>query len=274
MGFARFQLAELNTSALLTQGSKVFMQYINYADIVFRSYQFSDKKQDVVARKIEIISSVIDYHRVTARTYLFVGFNPAMLAIADKDVTVTQISEQCLAELKTINPNIKHVPWDHLIIDQDKFDVVVAMDEFLTFAETEELQKRALDQICMLARGLVITTLRDYKNQGFKDREFSLPSVIKTQDSTRIFLEYHDYDMHDRNAWTRSVYEIEGDNINASRGFRCRQMFFKQCAKFSIDAGAHEFLVHKNLMYKSLIKKNYEHVISIKFRQDGHNKSS
>jgi hypothetical protein len=250
------------------------MHYINYTDIVFRSYQFTDKKQDVIARKLEIINAVIDHYRLQARTYLFVGFNPAMLALTDKDVTVTQISDQCLDTLKTLNSKIKHVPWDHLIIDRDQFDVVVAMDEFLTFAETEELQKRALDQICALTRGVAITTLRDYKNQGFKDREFSLPSVIKTHDSTRIFLEYHDYEMHDRNAWTRSVYEIEGNSVQASRGFQCRQMFFKQCAKFSIDAGAQEFLVHKNLMYKSLIKKNYEHVISIKFRQDGHNKSS
>ena len=36
-------------------------------------------------------------------------------------------------------------------------------------------------------------------------------------------------------------------------------------AKFSIDAGANNFYVHKNLMYKSLIKKNYEHVITISF---------
>jgi hypothetical protein len=47
--------------------------------------------------------------------------------------------------------------------------------------------------------------------------------------------------------------------------FARRSMYFKQMAKFSIDAGAKEFYVHKNLMYKSLIKKNYEHVISISF---------
>jgi hypothetical protein len=42
-------------------------------------------------------------------------------------------------------------------------------------------------------------------------------------------------------------------------------MYFKQMANFSITAGARQFYVHKNLMYKSLIKKNYEHVISISF---------
>jgi hypothetical protein len=47
--------------------------------------------------------------------------------------------------------------------------------------------------------------------------------------------------------------------------FARRAMFFKQLAKFSHDAGAVGYNVHKNLMYKSLIKKNYEHVISIRF---------
>jgi hypothetical protein len=250
------------------------MRFINYTDIVFRSYQFTDKKQEAVTRKYEIIKSVLDHYRLQPQSFLFVGFNPAIFAGIGKDITVTQVSDTCLEAIKQINPNIKHVPWDHLIVDRDRFDVVVAIDEFLTFAESEEAQKRTLEQICQLSKVIAITTLRDYKNQGFKDREFSLPSVIKTHDSTRIFVEYHDYDMQDRNAWIRSVYEIEGDNVRANRGFCCRQMFFKQCAKFSIDAGAQEFLVHKNLMYKSLIKKNYEHVISIKFRQDGHNKSS
>jgi len=53
---------------------------------------------------------------------------------------------------------------------------------------------------------------------------------------------------------------------SACRGiYNRRTLFFKQLAKFTMDAGASNFLVHKNLMYKSLIKKNYEHVISIHF---------
>jgi hypothetical protein len=42
-------------------------------------------------------------------------------------------------------------------------------------------------------------------------------------------------------------------------------MYFKQLAKFSTDAGAGGFSVHKNLMYKGLTSKGYEHVITIKF---------
>jgi hypothetical protein len=33
-------------------------------------------------------------------------------------------------------------------------------------------------------------------------------------------------------------------------------------------------LIHKNIMYKSLIKKNYEHVISMRFAKNGYNQSS
>ena len=61
------------------------------------------------------------------------------------------------------------------------------------------------------------------------------------------------------------VYELLGNDANTAGPYNRRSMFFKQMAKFSIDAGAKEFYVHKNLMYKSLIKKNYEHVISISF---------
>jgi hypothetical protein len=111
----------------------------------------------------------------------------------------------------------------------------------------------------------VITTCKDYKNQEFKDREFSIPALIRNSQRTDIFLEFHDHDINDRNSWKTLVYQISNQTLTASDPFARRAMFFKQLAKFSHDAGATGFNVHKNLMYKSLIKKNYEHVISIRF---------
>jgi hypothetical protein len=63
------------------------------------------------------------------------------------------------------------------------------------------------------------------------------------------------------------VYEVAepASSLETYGVFQRRTMFFKQLAKFSMDNGAVNFLVHKNLMYKSLIKKNYEHVVSIQF---------
>ena len=78
-----------------------------------------------------------------------------------------------------------------------------------------------------------------------------------------VFLEYHKYEYSDKNAWTTTVYELQGSNTKSYGPFSRRAMFFKQLAKFNIDAGAQQFYVHKDLMYKSLIRRNYEHVISI-----------
>ena len=251
------------------------MEFIDYAEIGFDAFCFSSKQPEVIRRKREIIDSVNLHYNVNPESVLFVGFNPAMLSYDSKTkITVTHVSDHVLDWLKAKNPQISYLSWDHILPGEDKFDIVVAFDEFLTFARNEIEQQNNLTKICNLAKSTVITTLRDYKNQGFKDREFSIPSVIRGTDATRIYLEYNDYEMHDRNAWVRDVYQIEGDGCVPHRGFQCRQMFFKQCAKFSLDAGAKEFLVHKNLMYKSLIKKNYEHVISIKFGQNGHNNTN
>jgi hypothetical protein len=80
-------------------------------------------------------------------------------------------------------------------------------------------------------------------------------------------LESHDWDLKDRTRWRSHLYEIdEPSSTMKSYGvFERRTMFFKQLAKFSMDAGAMNFLVHKNIMYKSALKKNYEHVVSIQF---------
>jgi hypothetical protein len=140
------------------------------------------------------------------------------------------------------------------------------MDEFFTFADSDQSQQDAIAKICSLATAFVISTIRDYKNQDFKDREFSKPALVRNGSDTKVFLENHDWDLKDRTRWNTMVYEINKDNSMASYGvFERRTMFFKQLAKFSHDAGAVNFLVHKNLMYKSLIKKDYEHVVSIQF---------
>lgn len=250
------------------------MDFIEYSAIGFSAFCYSNKQEEIVKRKKEIVDAVFSYHHAQPKTVLFVGFNPAILSCDSLDITVTQVTDEIVDYLQKKNSKIKHLDWNHMSPEMDKFDAIVAMDEFLTFAETDAAQVSMINKLCNLSKQVVITTLRDYKNQSFKDREFSVPSVVKGEESDRLFLEYHDYDLQDRNAWLRSVYQIQGDQLQTFTGFRCRQMFFKQCAKFSLDAGASDFLIHKNIMYKSLIKKNYEHVISMRFGKDGRNPTS
>ena len=141
------------------------------------------------------------------------------------------------------------------------------MDEYFTFANSDQEQQDKIANICNLATVFAISTIRDYKNQDFKDREFSQPIMVRNGPDKKLFIENHDWDLKDRTLWNSVVYEINPatDNLKTYGMFNRRTMFFKQLAKFSIDAGAVNFLVHKNLMYKSLIKKNYEHVVSIQF---------
>ena len=113
----------------------------------------------------------------------------------------------------------------------------------------------------------MIGTLRDYKNQDFKDREFSMPAVIRNGTANKMYLESHQWSQLDRATWVSSLYEIEQPaQILKTFGLSDRRtLYFKQFAKFASDVNAVGFSIHKNLMYKSLTRKNYEHVISLRF---------
>jgi hypothetical protein len=78
-----------------------------------------------------------------------------------------------------------------------------------------------------------------------------------------LYLEHHKYDFVEKSKWETQVYEITGSNLSVNGPFNRYAMYFKQLAKVSSDLGATGFKVHKNLMYKSLIRKNYEHVITV-----------
>jgi len=243
----------------------MYNDFANYTEISVSALKFNPKTQEVIDKKKEILQSISSHYRSTPTATLFYGFSPLMLGSSAKQIAVTAITDQTKKYLDSLN--IKYVYIKEAELDQYKkqFDWVVVGDEFFTFAKSEQEQMDAMQSICGMAKDLVVTTLRDYKNQEFKDRKFSQPLAVHNQSQTKLFLEYHDYSFADKNSWNTTVYEMTGPVTQVSMPFARRTMFFKQMAKFSIDAGAKEFYVHKNLMYKSLIKKNYEHVISIKF---------
>jgi hypothetical protein len=241
------------------------MTFADYTDAVLSALIFNPRFDDVVARKQEILDGVYRTENLEPTTILFVGFNPAILSCRAKTVAVTEISDQAQAFLKSKNVKFTYIDSADLPKYQKQFQCVVAMDEYFTFADSDQAQQDKIAKICNLATAFVVSTIRDYKNQDYKDREFSQPVSVRNGKDTRIFLENHDWDLKDRTLWDTMIYEIEGSGLKTYGIFDRRTMFFKQLAKFSMDAGAVNFLVHKNLMYKSLIKKNYEHVVSIQF---------
>jgi hypothetical protein len=243
------------------------MTFAIYTDAVLAALKFNPRLNDVVARKQEILDGVYRVENLEPTSVLFVGFNPAILSCQATNLAVTEISEEAQAWLTGRGVKFTYIDPKDLKQHQKAFECVIAMEEYFTFADSDQAQQTAIAQICSLATAFVISTIRDYKNQDFKDREFSQPAMVRNGADTKIFLEAHDWDLKDRTRWNTMVYEIDqpSDAFKSYGVFERRTMFFKQLAKFSIDAGAVNFLVHKNLMYKSLIKKNYEHVVSIQF---------
>jgi hypothetical protein len=243
------------------------MSFSDYTDSVLAALKFNNKQDDVIARKQEILEGVYRTENLEPTSVLFIGFNPTILSCRAKNIAVTEISQVARNFLSNRNINFTYIDPADLHKYKKSFECVIALEEYFTFADSDLAQQQKISDICQLATAFVISTVRDYKNQDFKDREFSQPSLIRNGTSSHIYLEAHDWDLKDRTRWSSSIYEIHRDSGNTTMygPFERRTMFFKQLAKFSIDAGAVNFLVHKNLMYKSLIKKNYEHVVSIQF---------
>ncbi len=239
--------------------------FARYTDAVLSSLRSNSKEQELVNKKQEILTGIFNFYNLIPNSILFVGFNPALLALSNVEIFVTEISESARKFLT--DRKIKHTYINENDLHQYRksFDAVVAVDEYFTFAITDQDQINSVSKICSLAKEFVISTLRDYKNQDYKDREFSIPAVTRLNEDYKIYTEFHNWNTQVRTNWTSKLFEIEGSELEVYGPFDRHTMYFKQLAKFSLDSGADDFVVHKNLMYKSPVKKNYEHVISIRF---------
>lgn len=237
--------------------------YAAYMDTTVNAFIQSAKQKEIINKKVEILTDISAHYNSTPTSILYVGFSPWILKSPVDNFSVTELTPTAKNLLDTYNVKYTYIEHKDLALHKKKFQWVVASDEYLTFASSETEQRNLVKMLSDLASDLVITTLRDYKNQDFKDREFGYPVAIRNSNNTAIFLEHNEYDFNERNSWETKVFQIQNNEFTTYGPFNRRSMYFKQLAKFSIDAGALKFLVHKNLMYKSLIKKNYEHVISI-----------
>ena len=239
--------------------------FATYTELSLTALQFNPKYQEVIDRKKEIVRTVTDHHGSAPTSILFYGFNALMLVTKCDNISITEVTDTTKKFLDGKGIKYTYIDEKDLGTYAKSFSWVMATDEYFTFANSEDHQLGKVQTLSRLAKDLLVTTFRDYKNQDFRDREFSQPLAIRRDGESKVFLEHHEHASHDRNVWKTMVYEMNGQNVTTSGPYNRRSMFFKQMAKFSMDAGAKNFYVHKNLMYKSLIKKNYEHVISISY---------
>lgn len=232
-----------------------------YNDIILDAYQTTSRPDDVGLKKKDLIDQIVHYYALKPTNILFVGFNPAILKMTNANIYVADISDAVAAYLD--RQGVKYQRVDVNNLESKLVDVTVALDEYFTFADSDLTQKSLVNRLADITRQIVITSLKDYKNQDFKEREFSHPVAVKNSSSKKIFFEGYDYDPVDKNLFYGINYILDDEGIMTAGPFTRREMFFKQLAKFCLDAGAKNFLVHKNIMYKNLIKRNYEHLITI-----------
>ena len=239
------------------------MSFEKYSDILLDAYQSITRADDVATKKKEILDELFQYYDTEINSVLFVGFSPGILKIADRKIYLTQASAEVQAFLDQCGIQYTYLDWED--VKKHEFSVVVAVDEYFTFADSDNQQRELVNQLAALTRGFIITTLKDYKNQDYREREFSFPVCLRSENNKKIYFEQYDFDVNDRNVSFGTNYIVDDESVMLVGPFARRAMYFKQLAKFSLDAGAQNFLVHKNLMHKSIIKKNYEHIITIKF---------
>ena len=241
--------------------------FTTIGDVNLLALKNNNRINDVIVKKQTILDSLAQYYNLTPTKILFVGFNSFVLANFPQKIYITAVSEEVKDFLTEQKVNYEYIPEVELMDHRKQFEVVVAVDEFFTFAGDDNQQKDLVAQICNLATDYVITTLRDYKNQDYKEREFSQPTIVKNGSDSVVFLENHTWSQTDRADWNSVIYAIDQQDrsMETFGDFTRRTMYFKQLANFTAAAGAMDFVVHKNLMYKGLIRKNYEHVITITF---------
>ena len=240
-------------------------EFTSLSDGVVAAFTAYQKTRDLITRKQDLLDQVFAYHVITPKSILFLGFDPWILAAwPSKKLSVGLISDDVEKFLVSQGVEFDRIPDENLLDFDISADAVITGDEFFTYCTTEDEQIDKIEIIAEMANMVIVTTLRDYKNLTLRDKEFSQPTAIKNDDGHSVFLEHHNHEYKVKNQWISSIYE-NGEFNRVYGPFQRRPMFFKQLAKFSYDAGAVDFVVHKNLMYKSLLKKNYEHVISVKF---------
>lgn len=232
----------------------------SYNSILLTAFKLNHKRAEVISRKVQLLNNIYEHYDIFPKSELYIGFNPAILTSKANKIFIFGIGTNDFEELKQSITNLQRI--ENLIDIADDVEVAISGDEFYTFFYNEDEQKNFLNDLRSVVTKVCVTTLKDYKNQDFKEREFSFPALVRNDNLSTIFLEHHEHDAKFKNQWNTTIYEITNNKMNMHGPYSKRAVYFKQLAKFAADAGFNNFYVHKNLMYKSMIRKNYEHVIS------------
>jgi hypothetical protein len=207
--------------------------------------------------KVDILQKLFSGLRIQPKTILFTHFNPIVLLL-EKNYNCIVVGEQDLKyayqSSSTFIDSIGQI--------KSTVDVTIALDEYFTYVETENDQRSLLANIKAITRGYLITSLQDYKNNAPHKRNHVESGLY----GETVIVEQSQIDKNNRQNWQSHIYFIENNrDLTVVGPVERRTMYFKQLAKYSADLGGSDYVIQKNLLYRGFFKKNYEHIITMRF---------
>jgi len=206
--------------------------------------------------KYDIIIKIFNTLNIKPRNILFTHFNPLVLFL-EQNYNITVVAEQSIKYSYQSNASFI----DHISQFNGNADVVFALDEYFTYAQTEQEQRNLLNDIKKVIKGYLITTLQDYKNNAPHKRSHVESGVY----GNTIIVEQNTTDKNNKQNWQNNIYFIENNrDLTVIGPVERRTMYFKQFAKYTADVNGSNYIVQNNLLYRGFFRKNYEHIITVK----------
>jgi len=229
-------------------------EFQNYNKTVAAAFNELLRRDELISKKTGNLLRILQDQDI--KTVLHYGYGPTAVGLARHGYQVS------LADHADV-PADEQTLFQHLD-NKLTYDAVIAVDEYFTFANGDEQQQDLINSAFDLTGRVLITTVSDYKNMSENHREFSDPQSYKTQNGQVVYLERNI--KGNRNNWQTKIHKIlESDECITAGPFNRHCLFFKQLARMGDDAGATSFNFQKSMMYKGMLKKSYEHIISINF---------
>jgi len=207
--------------------------------------------------KVEILQKLFGGLQIQPKTLLFTHFNPIVLLLEQHYDCVVVGDQSVKYAFQSSSTFI-----DHIAQIKDTADITIALDEYFTFATTENDQRNLLSDIQKVTSGYLITSLQDYKNNAPHKRNHVESGVY----GDSIIVEQSQIDKNNKQNWQTHIYFIENNrDLTVVGPLDRRTMYFKQLAKYSSDLGGSDYVIQKNMLYRGFFKKNYEHIITVQF---------
>lgn len=149
-----------------------------------------------------------------------------------------------------------------------KYDTVLALDEYFTYASDEETQKQLVNSAIKMLKpgGMLLTSMRDYRNNPVHKRNLGDSSYININNTHHIIVEVNSPNSADSQVWKQTNFVIKNDDAATAYELGNRRtIYFKQLAKYCNDANSKQFGVLRENFWRSPWKRSTEHIAWAKF---------